>query len=327
MRWLIAALTLAVGVAVAVSVMNSGAESTEPETATPNSATGPPLKIVATTGHIYSALIRITDGTEPTIKRFCGPGVDPHSFRASTRDIQAMQDADAIFYNGFHLEAQLTEHLHGTFADKAWPMSDAFPPQYRLDWVEDGSINEDAPFDPHIWNHLPGWAKCVEGLTKQLADIDPDNAELYEANGTAYAAELNELDTWTDITLSTIADDQRVIVSAHDAFNYFANNYAMQTLAVLGVGNDAEADIQTMRSVAIKICDQKIPVIFMEAITNPRVTQALREACQARDWDVAIISTPLFSDDLGETPPNDTFTGAFRSNVELIAKSLGGKTE
>jgi len=96
----------------------------------------------------------------------------------------------------------------------------------------------------------------------------------------------------------------------------------MQTLAPLGVGNDAEADIQTMSNVAAEISQKKVPVIFLEAITNPKVSKALQEACQSRGWDVKIVSQQLYSDDLGETAPQNTFLGAFRSNVEIMVENL-----
>ena len=280
------------------------------------------LELVATTGQINSALQRITAGTDVSIKLFCGPGVDPHSFSASTADIQAMIDADAIIYNGFHLEARLSEHLHGKFADKAWSMASVFPDEFRLDWTEDGEVDPNAPFDPHIWNHLPAWSTCVNRLSEKLCEIDPTNAATYKKNAEAYVAEIKETHEWASQQLSSLPADRRIIVSAHDAFNYFADVYEMETLAVLGIGNDSESDIKTMRTVAETICDKKVPVLFMESITNPKVTQALQEACTARDWNVEIVSQSLYSDDLGETPPNDTFLGAFKTNVEIITSSL-----
>ena len=283
------------------------------------------ISLIATTGQINAALAKVTEGTGAKIRLFCGPGVDPHSFSASTNDVQAMLDADLIVYNGFHLEAKLSEHLHDTFHDKAWAMADAFPNDDRLDWVEDGEVDDEAPFDPHIWNHLPAWSECVKGMADRLAKADPDNAEKYSSNAEAYVKELMEAHDWAKGELNKLPADRRIIVSAHDAFNYFAKVYDMETLAVLGIGNDPEADIKTMRSVAEKICDKKIPAIFMESITNPKITQALKEACQSRDWNVEIVKQQLYSDDLGEMPPVDTFVGAFRSNVEIICKSLGGE--
>lgn len=285
-----------------------------------DTAEGP--KWVATTGHVYDALKAITEGTEVSIKLFCGPGIDPHSFSASTGDVEAMEQADAIFYNGFHLEAKLHDLLHERYRDKSFAMADHFPKENRLDWVEDGQVDPEAPFDPHIWNHLPGWMVCVEKLVEHLAEIDPTNAELYKANGDKYLAKIAETHQTAVEKFQAIPKQQRVLVSAHDAFNYFAVVYDFETMAVLGVGNDAEADVRTMRDVAETVSQRKVPVIFLENITNPRVTEALQDACEARDWAVKIADQPLYSDALGSEPPQDTFLGAFQSNVDLIVESF-----
>ena len=280
------------------------------------------LQIIATTGQINAALQKLTAGTDANINLFCGPGVDPHSFSASTQDVQAMLDADLIVYNGFHLEAKLSEHLHGKFENKAWSMASAFPETARLNWEEDGKIDPEAPFDPHIWNHLLGWTKCVEGLAKKLAAADPDHADAYSKNAEAYVAEIIEAHIWATEKLASLPTNHRTIVSAHDAFKYFANQYGMEADAVLGIGNDPEANIFEMRRVAKIVCDKKVPAIFMESITNPKVTQALKEACQNSNWDVKLVDQPLYSDDIGETAPQNTFLGAFKSNVEIIFEAL-----
>lgn len=280
------------------------------------------LQLVATTSQINAALEKLTENTGASIKLFCGPGVDPHSFSASTKDVQAMLNADLILYNGFHLEAKLSEHLHGAFENKAWSMASAFPETSRLDWIEDGEVDPEAPFDPHIWNHLPAWAECVLALADRLSRADAKNETAYKENANAYVQEIMDSHQWAKVKLATLPSDRRTIVSAHDAFNYFAKVYDMETLAVLGIGNDPEANIKTMRLVAKTICEKKIPAIFMESITNPKVTQALQEACVARDWDVKLVSQPLYSDDIGESPPQNTFLGAFKSNVNIIFESL-----
>ena len=319
-RLFLIASSLLAGLIAASQGCSQPASSSASGTAT--GASSGALSLVATTGQINSALQALTEGTGATVKLFCGPGVDPHSFSASTRDIQAMKNCDAIIYNGFHLEARLDEHLHHTFGDKSWAMASAFPQENRLDWVEDGETDPNAPFDPHIWNHLPGWSKCVQGLANHLMEIDPDNKETYQQNLETYSTKIGTTHQWAAEQLSAIPEARRYIVSAHDAFNYFAKVYNMQTLAPLGVGNDAEADIQTMSIVAAEISEKKIPVIFLEAMTNPKVSKALQEACQSRGWDVKIVSQQLYSDDLGETAPQNTFLGAFRSNVEIMVENL-----
>lgn len=296
----------------------SSASGDDPSSNAPTSS----LKIVATTGHIADALRRITQGSSVEITLLCRPGIDPHSYAASTSDIQAMSDADAIYYNGFHLEAKLHDMLHDKFRDKSWGMADAFPQEARLDWAEDGKTDPDAPFDPHIWNHLPGWSKCVEGLIEQVANLQPENANAFKENGAKYVADIKAAHESAAKQFEQLPKERRVIVSAHDAFNYFAKVYDFESVAVLGIGNDAEADVATMREVAETVCDKKVPVIFIENITNPKVTEALQEACEHRKWSVKIAEEPLYSDDLGSEPPTDTFLGAFKSNVGLIAKSL-----
>ena len=301
-------------------ILLAGCDNSSNETTSNSDNTS--LQIVATTGQINSALQKLTAGTDVNIDLFCGPGVDPHSFSASTQDVQSMLDADLIIYNGFHLEAKLSEYLHGKFENKAWSMASAFPETTRLDWKEDGEIDPEAPFDPHIWNHLPGWTQCVEGLAKKLAEADPDHAETYDKNAQAYVAEIMEAHTWAKEKLASLPANHRTIVSAHDAFKYFANQYGMEADAVLGIGNDPEADIVEMRRVAKIVCDKKIPAIFMESITNPKITQALKEACQDRNWNVKLVAHPLYSDDIGEKAPQNTFLGAFKSNVEIIFEAL-----
>jgi manganese/zinc/iron transport system substrate-binding protein len=269
--------------------------------------------LVATTGHIADALRRLTDNHE--IVQLCGPGVDPHSYSASTKDVQVISDAKAVFFNGFHLEARLHDILEDKFADKCWAMASAFPPEARLDWVEDGQVDPEAPFDPHIWNHLPGWGECVKGMTAQLCELDPDNVAEYQTRGDVYVDEIMTAHEAAVEKFSTLSEKQRVLVSAHD----------VEAIAVLGVGNDAEADVKTIRDVAVTVCDKKVPAIFLENITNPKVTAALQEACQAKGWEVRIAEEPLYSDDLGVDPPLDTFLGTFNHNVDLITESLSKK--
>ena len=281
--------------------------------------------IVATTGHIHDALLHLTEGVPVELRLLCGSGVDPHSFAATARDVIDMQRAEVIVYNGFHLEAQLGELLEeGPLSDRSWAMAGGFPAARVLEWVEDGDVDPGAPNDPHIWNHLQGWSEAVEALAFHLAELFPEHAERIANQGATYVAEIRTADEWARGVLGALPVERRVLVSGHDAFNYFAVAYEFETHAVLGVGNDPEADIRTMQTVAQVCADKEVPVIFLESITDPKVTRALEEACRGRGWSTRIADEPLHSDDLGENPPVDTYLGAFRMNVELIARGLGG---
>ena len=295
-------------------------------------ATSPPasesddsrFRVVATTSQIADALQQVLGplSEEIEITRLCGPGVDPHSFSPSVADVRAMESADLIIFNGFHLEAKLDALLQGRYAEKSWSMAGAFPESARLAWVEDGQTDPSAPFDPHIWNHLEGWAQCVRQMASTVAAKRPEKSDAIEVGATAYLAEIQAIHVEAKSRFAAIPRERRVLVSSHDAFNYFADVYGFDTLAVLGIGNDAEADVATMRQVAETVADREVPVIFLESITNPKIAQSLREAAAARGWQVRIADRPLYSDDLGSEPPTDTFLGAFQHNVDLIAESL-----
>ncbi|MGD2017824.1 MAG: zinc ABC transporter substrate-binding protein [Planctomycetota bacterium] len=287
----------------------------------PSRSSDRPL-IVVTTGQVHDAVVALVEGLDVDLKLLCGPGVDPHGYGASTRDVLAMDAAALVVFNGFHLEAQLSEVLEReAIATKSWSMASAFPVERRLGWVEDGEAT--AGVDPHIWNDLAGWSRCVEGLAEELAARFPEDAAQVLANAQRYGAELQQVDAWAAVALAALPESRRVLVSGHDAFNYFARNYGLETLAILSVGNDPEADLRTMREVAERVVEREVPVVFLESITNPRLTEALLEACEARGWSARIASEPLYSDDLGAEAPADTFLGAFRSNVETIVRALG----
>lgn len=278
--------------------------------------------VVVTTGQIHDAARAMVEGVPVELKLLCGPGVDPHSYGASTRDVLAMDRAELIIFNGFHLEAQLSELLEReAIAEKSWSMARAFPTDRRLGWSDEGGEAES--FDPHIWNDLEGWSSCVAALSLELAGLFPESREQIVANASRYSDEIRAAHEWAVEQLGALPASRRVLVSGHDAFSYFARNYGLETVAILGIGNDPEADLRTMRTVAEEVVERQVPVVFLESITNPRLTQALLEACAARGWQARIADHPLYSDDLGVEPPVDTFLGAFRANVEVITAALG----
>lgn len=280
--------------------------------------------LVATTGQIHDALQAMTEGVPVDLRLLCGPGVDPHSYSATTRDVKDLSRARAVIYNGFHLEAQLGEALEvGDIAAKAWSMASAFPSESVLEWVEDGEVDPDAPHDPHIWNHLPGWGTSVSALGEHVAGLLPDHADAIRAGAAAYVTEITEADRWAAEAIAALPANRRVLVSGHDAFQYFARRYGMQTLAVLGVGNDAEPNVRKIQEIAGQIVERDVPVVFLESITSSKIAEKLVESCVDRGAEVRIADDPLYSDDLGDQPPVDTFLGAFRTNVETIVRNLG----
>jgi len=271
------------------------------------------LRVVATTGHIGDALQRIAPDLDVFV--LVGPGLDPHTYEASTRDIQRLRDADLVFWNALDLEAQMARQIR-SLGGRQVALGERVPESLLLPF--EGAI------DPHIWNSTEIWTIVVHAIADALAARVPAHAGTFAANAAAYAAEIAEADAYARERLATIPEAHRVLVSGHDAFNYFAAAYGFEALAVEGISTADEASIQDLRTLADFIVERSVPVIFYENITDRQATNALREAVQARGWDVLIADQMLYSDALGDAPPLDTYLGTFLHNVDTIVEALGG---
>lgn len=282
----------------------------EPEAATAEDA---PISILATTGHVGDAVLRIAPDADLFV--LVGPGLDPHTYEASTRDIEQMRNADIVFWNGLHLEAQMQDAIR-SLGDSQLELGEEIPKSMLLPW-------EDDLYDPHIWNSTEIWSLVVRSIAGKLSEMDPENATAYQQNANAYVEEIEEADAYAREQLASIPEENRVLVSGHDAFNYFADAYGFEALAIEGISTEDEASLQDLRDLADYIVENEVVAIFYENITNPQATIALQEAVAARGSSVQISEEELYSDALGDVAPLDTYLGTFRHNVDAIATSLG----
>ncbi|MCG8479931.1 MAG: zinc ABC transporter substrate-binding protein [Spirochaetales bacterium] len=272
-----------------------------------------PLRILATTGHVGDAVSRVAPNADTFV--LVGPGLDPHTYEASTRDIEQMRSADIVFWNGLHLEAQMEDAIR-SLGDAQLELGEEIPESMLLPW-------EDDLFDPHIWNSTEIWSLVVQAIADRLSEMDPAGATAYQQNAAAYIAEIEAADAYARERLATIPAENRVLVSGHDAFNYFAAAYGFESLAIEGISTEDEASLQDLRDLADYVVDNNVVAIFYENITNPQATIALQEAVEARGASVGISEEELFSDALGDAPPLDTYLGTFRHNVDAITNTLG----
>ncbi len=274
----------------------------------------PDLRVVATTGHIGDALLRIAPDLDVFV--LVGPGLDPHTYEASTRDIQRLRSADLVFWNALDLEAQMARQIR-SLGDRQVALGERVPEELLLPF--------EAGVDPHVWNSIVIWTLVVEAISETLVERLPEQAEALRTNTEAYVAELALADAYARERLSAVPAGRRFIVSGHDAFNYFAEAYGFEALAIEGISTADEASIQDLRDLADFIVANRVPVIFFENLTDRQATIALREAVLARGWDVRIAEQTLYSDSLGDAPPLDTYLGTFLHNVDTIAEALGAE--
>ena len=282
-----------------------------------------PVKVVATTNIVADLVQTIgMDGVE--VEALMGPGIDPHLYKASAGDVRRMGTAEAIFYSGLHLEGKMSEILErmGERGVRTIAVAECGP--------ENGLI-ESAAFsglhDPHVWFDVALWAKTVDCVAETLAELDPEGADRSRQRSAAYADTLATLDGWVRDRMQTLAPEQRVLVTAHDAFGYFGRAYGVEVRGLLGISTAAEAGTSDVQDLAEFIVARRIPAAFVETSVPPRYVQALQEAVASRGFTIDIGGS-LYSDSLGNPgTPEETYEGTVRANVETIVNALAQTDE
>ncbi len=246
-----------------------------------------------------------------------GPGVDPHLYTPTQRDILTLARARVIVFNGLHLEGQMARVLAALARTRpVLAATDA------IDRAELLRVPDSEAYDPHVWFDVRLWARIVPWLAHRLGEHFPTQRdELLEA-AIRYQAELLALDRWVQEQIERIPEPRRVLVTAHDAFRYFGRRYGIEVVGLQGISTSSEAALQDLHRLVELIVRRRIPAIFVETSVPRRAIEALQAACRARGHDVRI-GGALYSDALG--PPGsgaDTYIGMVRTNVQTIVRAL-----
>jgi len=289
-------------------------------TAAPAAAGQAKLSVVATTSMIADAA-RQVGGERVEVRALMGPGVDPHAYRQTRSDIAAMLGADIVLWHGLYLEAQMEEFLLELAARKpAIAVGEAVPVERRRAHVE-----YKGRFDPHVWMSPELWRYVVGGVRDALTGIDPEGAALYAANAERHLLEIDGLIAYAKATLATVPDNQRVLVTAHDAFAYFGQAYGLEVLGIQGISTESEAGLRRIEDLVQVIVDRKVSAVFIESSVSDRNIRALIEGAAARGHQVAI-GGELYSDAMGaEGTYEGTYLGMLDHNITVIARALGGE--
>ena len=275
------------------------------------------LQVVTTTGQVGDAVAHIA-GDTVDLKSLLGPGIDPHLYVPTEGDVSAFANADVIFYNGLHLEAQMTRVLdqmaeRGTIVVA---MGESMPEDQLLSW-------DASTYDPHVWNDPMLWSLGVASIRDTLIEADPDNAETYRTNAEAYLNEIAASHEFVQTEIAKIPENQRVMITAHDAFGYFARTYGLEERGLQGISTESEAGTQDVQALADFIVERQIPAIFVESSVPPDTIEAVQEAVKAQGFEVEI-GGQLFSDALGEAGHEaETYNGMLRYNATTLANALG----
>lgn len=277
------------------------------------------LDVFTTTGYLGDIVKNLDPDANVTV--MVAPGGDPHTYQPSTKDVEKMQDADVVFWNGLHLEAQMIDQLRG-LGDKQLEVGTLIPEDMLLPWPEQDDEGN-ALFDPHIWNSSEIWKLVTQHVADKLAEVKPEKKDDYQQHADEYVAMINEMDARAKEKLATIPEERRILVTGHDAFAYFGHVYGLEVLATDFVTSESEMSAQELDELAKTIADNKLPMIFQDNLKNPQAINALKEAVQAKGWDVEVSDQELYADSLGDHSPVDTYKGVFNHNVDAVADALG----
>ncbi|MFO1094483.1 MAG: zinc ABC transporter substrate-binding protein [Planctomycetaceae bacterium] len=276
---------------------------------------------IVTTTAMVTDIVQHVAGDHADVHGLMGTGVDPHLFRPSTSDHSKLFAADVIFYSGLMLEGGLDPVLKKARerGKPAFAVTDDLDPVY----VRHSEQFEGHP-DPHVWNDVSAWSQCVACVARRLAEFDPQHAEEYRTNAKQYRAELAELHAYAKQVIASVPEQQRTLVTAHDAFAYFARAYAIPVRSVLGITTESEAGVEDINSLVEFLVQQRIPAVFVETSVNSRNIEAVIEGAAKRGWTVRIGGT-LFSDAMGAPGTYEgTYIGMLDHNATVVAQALGG---
>jgi manganese/zinc/iron transport system substrate-binding protein len=284
-------------------------------------ADGPPegsYRILATTS-IVGDLVATLGEPHVSVQVLMAPSVDPHTYVVSEGDVGRMSGADAVVYSGLHLEGKMGDVFEGmarrgktTFAvaEQLDPTRLIAHPDYA-----------DA-YDPHVWLSVPLWLETAQHTTEFLKSVLPQHADAFDARLASLAFSMDSLDAWIRDTLRVVAPEHRLLVTSHDAFQYFGRTYGFEVMGLQGISTATEAGTADVRLVTDIVVSRRLPAIFIESSVWPRGIEAVQAATEARGHQVRIGGT-LYSDALGGPDSGaDTYLSMISSNVRTLAQQL-----
>lgn len=279
---------------------------------------GRQIRAVATTSMVAD-LVREIGGERVVVEGLMGPNVDPHLYRPTEGDVTRMTAADVIFFNGLHLEGKMAEVLEQVERQgiAAEAVAEAIPEDRLLAPPE-----FQGNYDPHVWMDAQLWKEAAGAVASRLAALDTAHAAGYRQRLAGYTARLDSLDRWVRGRVAEVPESQRVLVTAHDAFNYFGRAYGFEVRGLQGISTATEAGTADVQALARFVAERRIPAMFVESSISPRSIQAVQEAVQARGFSVRIGGS-LYSDALGSPGSGaETYEGMIRHNVNTIVDAL-----
>jgi manganese/zinc/iron transport system substrate-binding protein len=266
-------------------------------------------------------IARQVAGPQATVEGLMGEGVDPHLYKPTRNDVAKILDADVVFYSGLLLEGRMTD----TFIKAA---QTGKPIHAVTELIDESYLLEPPGFgghhDPHVWMDVSAWSHAVQAVANALSAFDPASAALYEENAQDYRQHLAQLDEYARTVIQSIPEERRVLITAHDAFNYFGRAYGIEVLGIQGISTESEAGLNDINRLVDLIVNRRIAAVFVESSVSDKNVQALVEGARSRGHNISI-GGRLFSDAMGPAGTYEgTYIGMIDHNATTITTALGG---
>lgn len=271
--------------------------------------------LVVTTTTMLADLAGEIGGEDVQVRGIMRPGGDPHLYQPTPGDARLIASSDLVITSGLHLEGWIDDLVRNAGGTRPVIVASDGIDAIRMEGSPGG-------VDPHFWFDLQAWKQAThtvgEGIGKLVAD-DPEAAKRVASRTQSYATQLDALDAWIRSRLETIPADRRVVVTSHDAFNYFARAYDIDVVGIQGISTEQEASQRDVANVIDLVRERGAPAVFVETSVNPRLIEQV-----ARETG-ATIAGPLYSDSIGpQGSAASTFVGTVTENVRIITEALGG---
>lgn len=277
---------------------------------------------IVTTTAMVGDIAKSVVGDRGIIKGLMGEGVDPHLYKPTAADAKAILSSDIVFYSGLMLEGRMTDtfmkaaRIGKTVYAVTELIDESFllePPEMKGHW------------DPHVWMDVSAWSHAVDAVASAMCEQDQERCDAYKKCAAEYNEELTALHTYIKKSIASIPETSRVMITAHDAFNYFGRAYGIEVIGIQGLSTESEAGIDDVNKLVDLLVERQIKAVFVESSVSDRNVNALIEGAASRGHEV-IIGGRLFSDAMGEHGTYEgTYIGMLDHNATIITRALGGK--
>lgn len=266
---------------------------------------------VTTTINFFQDLVSVIGGDKVEVLGIMGEGEDPHLYNAKPQDLEKLSNADLIVYGGLHLEGKMVEIFEKLEKEKnVLNLSNFLDPNLIKNTSE-------GTHDPHVWFDSRLWAQEAKAVYEKLSEIDEKNKDYYKENYEKYIIEIDKMTEYVQNKINEIPENQRKLITAHDAFQYFAAQYGLEVKAIQGISTDSETGTKNISDLAEYIVENKIKAIFIESSVPKKSIEALQEAVKAKGFNVEI-GGELSSDSM-EKP---SYIESVKANADTISNAL-----